>query len=150
MNGPCVCGATDCASCGPAQGYDLRCQGPAWDAAVEAQMENAIESVVETIMLFGEYPQPRRVGTFITTGSNRPREFDLYEFLEDQKIVEHCDLLEYFILSLNDYGTICQFRDLRDRWNKKITAALTESFKQNPPAFLTEKAAEFVRDEIGE
>ena len=40
-SGPCMCGATDCPSCGPAQGYDL--SGPSAESVEERAKEIAIE-----------------------------------------------------------------------------------------------------------
>ena len=40
-SGPCMCGATDCPSCGPAQGYDL--SGPSAEDVEERAKEIAIE-----------------------------------------------------------------------------------------------------------
>ena len=40
-SGPCMCGATDCPSCGPAQGYSLSC--PSAEDVEERAKEIAIE-----------------------------------------------------------------------------------------------------------
>lgn len=109
----------------------------------EPFMESALESVVETILFFGEYPQPRRVGTFITTGSRRPKQFDLYEFLEDK--IELCELLEFFICSLNDQTNYGAFSDLRSRWEKRIEKMLVEHLTGH--AIVMDKALEMALEE---
>lgn len=95
-------------------------------------MEGALEMVIETILNFGQYPQPRRVGTFITTGSSKPKEFDLYEFLEGQdRGIEFADLLEYFIFSMGDNSGSGKFFDLRDSWEKRLTKILNDHLRDS-------------------
>lgn len=97
---------------------------------IEPYLADALESVVETILLFGEYPQPRPNAW--RTGKTPPkREFDLYDFLEAHegdpyRMPEECTLREYFILSLTDRTTYGPFSDARDRWEKKIEKALRD------------------------
>ena len=89
-------------------------------------MEGALQSVVETILAYGEFPAPRRVGMFMTTGSTRRKQFDLYEELQDEKFIEHADLLEFFILAMNDASTCGWFSTLRSRWEKRLTEMLLD------------------------
>lgn len=106
-------------------------------------MENALESIVETIMNFGEYPQ--RVGLFMTTGSRHPRQFDLYEELQDEKFIEHADLLEFFICAINDYSACGAFSDLRGRWEKRLTTMLLDKLADSE--IVREKALEYAEEE---
>lgn len=106
-------------------------------------LEAALEEVVETIMDFGQWPQPRKVGLFITSGSTKPKEFDLYDFLDGEHEVtlrgykytprrmDHSDLLEYFILSMADHNTAGEFQLSRSRWEKKVTAMLNDHLKDS-------------------
>lgn len=105
-------------------------------------MENALESIVETIMNFGVYPQPRKVGLFLTSGSRRPTEFDLYDFLYSR--IEYCELLEYFIISMNDQTNYGGFADQRNKWDKKVTAMLTEHLKDSD--MVRELAEKYAQD----
>jgi hypothetical protein len=86
-------------------------------------MENALELVIEDILKYGEYPQPRRVGLFITTGKGGPRQFDLCEFVQEN--IDAGDILESFV----KYA-ICSDRD-RDfeamKWERKFSAMLLEN-----------------------
>jgi hypothetical protein len=49
MNGPCLCGATDCPSCGPAQGYDLDCE------AAKVLAESVMEEWLSDVESVSEY-----------------------------------------------------------------------------------------------
>lgn len=115
---------------------------------LEPHMEGALEHVVETIMNFGVYPQPRCVGLFMTTGSNRRTEFDLYDDLIDEKFIEHADLLEFFILSMNDAGHYGSFYNLRSSWEKRLEKYL--STKLQDSSMVREKAEEYMEEELEE
>lgn len=112
---------------------------------VELQMENAVEHVVETILNFGVYPQPRRVGLFITTGSNRRTEFDLYDDLSDEKFICHADLLEFFILAMNDQSSYGAFSNQRSSWEKRLNKYLTAKLIDSD--MVREKAQEYAEEE---
>ena len=96
---------------------------------LEPHLEGALEMVIECVMNFGVWPQPRKVGRFITSGSSRPTRFDLYDFLESKNVPEEAELREFFIASLNTTSsTWGAFSDMRSMWEKKITKLLTEHF----------------------
>lgn len=97
----------------------------------DSRDEAALEEVVECIINFGCYPQPRRVGTFITSGSNKPKQFDLYDFLCDKGTPEFSDLLEYFILSMNDWSRAGPFEGQRSRWLHRVETMLTAHLKDS-------------------
>ncbi len=109
----------------------------------ERYLEPALEEVVEIIMNFGQWPQPRRVGTFITTGSNAPKLLDLYDCLADR--IDYSELLEYFILSLNDRGIIGPFSDSRARWEKRVEKMLVDHLTGSE--LVADHAAKLMRDE---
>jgi hypothetical protein len=62
----CMCGATDCKTCGPLQGYSLH-------PPTERELELALDSVIECIMEDGQWPKNGRA------------QFDLYEYLLDNR-----------------------------------------------------------------
>lgn len=129
----------------PAAGRFDNVHGDEGGIDLAPHMENALESVVETIMNFGEYPQPRRVGLFITTGSPRRKQYDLYEELQDEKFIEHADLLEFFICAMNDYSTCGAFSDLRGRWEKRLTEHLLDKLADSE--IVRDKALEYAEEE---
>jgi hypothetical protein len=95
--------------------------------------EQALEEVLECILNFGQWPQPRRVGALFSSGGNGPKQFDLYDFLAERSgLIEFSELLEFFCLALNDHSRIGVFEDSRSRWEGKITKALTEHLAGHP------------------
>jgi len=95
---------------------------------LEPYMERALEEVVETVLNYGMYPQPRRVSLYFTTGSTAPRQFDLYDWILETNAVDPSELREYFILSLNDHSSCGMFEDARSKWEKKLTEKLLDHF----------------------
>jgi hypothetical protein len=87
-----------------------------------------MDEAVEVIMNFGQYPQPR---SYKDKGPAKPKEFDLYDFLEEKGRPEYSDLLEYFILSMNDHGRAGACEDQRRRWGEKIEAMLRAELKDS-------------------
>jgi hypothetical protein len=98
-----MCGATDCRVCGPLQGYSRH-------QPTERHLELALESVIETIFEYGQYPKNGRA------------QFDLYEYL-----LEHRDpsyAAEMYVAALSDNESALQVR--RDRERKTVEAMLVE------------------------
>lgn len=93
-------------------------------------LEQAREKIVETVILFGQYPQPRRVGMFLTTGSRRPKRFDLYDFLFDdgKDKIDEVEVREFFVTAMFDPTPYGAFHELRNRWEKKVTEMLEGHF----------------------
>jgi hypothetical protein len=58
MNGPCMCGAIDCLSCGPAQGYDPLYEryrgGAAWQHEIDDAYHNGAQDDYEAEQLVYE------------------------------------------------------------------------------------------------
>lgn len=89
-------------------------------------MENALESVVETIMLFGEYPQPRR-------GDYRPfrpiapgKEFDLWDWLAEN--INSDDRNEFMFSVTVDYQSHSTvLSDWRGKIEKRLLLELADS-----------------------
>lgn len=112
---------------------------------LEPHMENALESVVETIMLFGEYPQPKRGRYRPFTTPPAPKQFDLYDWILENNIVDPSDLREYFILSMNDHSLIGPFEAARSRLEKELEKRLKEQLAESE--MVQEKAREFAEEE---
>lgn len=120
------------------------------DALVtDADLEAAREEIVETVMLFGQYPQPR---PWRSVGVPRRVEFSLEEFLFDTAGVTRIDPREVesmFVLSLIDRSRCGRFEDARDRHEKEVTEMLTAHFN-NQHRLVVEKAQEIAdeRDDM--
>lgn len=82
---------------------------------------------------------------FMTTGSTRRKQYDLYEELQDEKFIEHADLLEFFICAMNDYSTCGAFSDLRGRWDKRLTEHLLDKLADSE--IVRDKALEYAEEE---
>ena len=111
---------------------------------VELQMENAVEHVVETILNFGVYPQPRSQAF----GQFRPQprtQFDLYDDLLEEKFIEHADLLEFFICAINDQSNFGAFSNLRSSWEKRLNKYLTAKLIDSD--MVREKAQEYAEED---
>lgn len=111
--------------------------------------ELAREQIVETVMLFGCYPQPRRVGLFFTSGSRKPEQFSLTEFLFDtagKTYIDPRELEDFFVSALIDHSTIGAFSDCRNRWEKKVEKMLNDHFTDNHP-LVQEVAAKMESDD---
>ena len=99
----------------------------------ESYLERAREEIVSTVLGFGQWPQPRSVGLFFTSGSRRPKEFDLYEFLfdEDTPLIHPVEAQEFFVLALTDFSNCGAFSDSRNRFDKRITELLEAHFNDD-------------------
>ena len=108
---------------------------------LEPFMENALEVVVETIMLFGEFPQRHKVwrnGRFEDAPHNV--EFDLYDFLAAK--VSNDDRNEFMFAITTNYGK--DSGTLLD-WQKKIEKRLMEELAGSE--MVREKALEMAEEE---
>lgn len=112
---------------------------------LEPHMENALESVVETIMRFGEYPQPRKHIPGMPYRNLRPRQFCLHDWILEKNIFDPSELREYFILSMNDHSITGSFSDARSRWEKELEKRLKELLAGSE--MVQEKAREFAEEE---
>lgn len=85
--------------------------------------EAALEDVVDTIMLFGEYPQPNRHRT-------GPRKFfSLLDFLRsDKSPIDAAEAYEFLVSGLTDYDS---HMDARFKLEMRVKAALTEHLKDS-------------------
>ena len=61
-------------------------------------LDAALEDVVETIMLFGRYPQARRLG-----GKQVPMQFSLYEYLENEW--DSAEMSDLLVPMLTDFSS---------------------------------------------
>jgi hypothetical protein len=114
--------------------------------------DSALEHVVEIICNFGQYPQPERKHgiEWMKPMPLKPmslRKFDLYEELMDGKFIGREDLLEYFILSMNDYSRSGSFEGQRSSWEKRLVKFLKESDDVNSIAL--EVAQEYAEEDRG-
>lgn len=119
----CMCGATDCPTCGPLQGYSTS------PAPTERDYELALETIVETVMHYGVWPQPKK-------GEFRKPEFDLYEFLLEERDLS-------FFLEL--YIGCITFADVRERTRseqKTVTEMLMKHFQTSEYSYILEKVAQ--------
>ena len=87
----------------------------------------ALDSVVQCILMFGQYPQPERVPDIFDRDNQRPVEFSLVEFL-----IEHCDLLDVARIAaaaLTDFGPEYSGRRLVDacRLEQNLRVHLADS-----------------------
>jgi hypothetical protein len=126
------------------------------------ELETARDEVLETIMLFREYPQPKpwRPGV-----KRDDPEFNLYDFLESRvweyltdsekerkagkfEGLELVELLEFFVLAITDHGTIGAFADTREKWEKRVTEWVRDFLDNNERGIsLVEERAEKIREE---
>lgn len=90
---------------------------------VESFERRAIEDVVETIMLFGQYPQPRGAWD-----KRPPRsvEFDLQEYLVEHR--DDSDLANLAMCAIINFG---DFDERRLNENRKLEAELTEHLRDS-------------------
>lgn len=98
--------------------------------------ERALGDVVETIMLFGEYPQPHRQRRFY------PRQFDLVPFLLR---IHPAELREFVMLALTDHGRSGDFETARDRLEKQVRAMLMEHLRDSD--MVRERVAQLIEEE---
>ena len=91
------------------------------DEKLALDLEGALEEVVETIMLFGQYPQPSQ--------RNRSRvEFRLDEYLSDHFWDEEAVLAAYEAY-LTDFSTV--FDEKRMRESARLSACLTDYLRNS-------------------
>ena len=119
----CMCGATDCLICGPLQGYSLRQPTP-------RHYELALESVIETILEYGQYPKNGRA------------QFDLYDYLLDNRDPSYA--AEMYVASLSDNEYALQVR--RDRERKTVIEMLRNHLAESD--MVTDLAAEYAEEEF--
>ncbi len=92
--------------------------------ALEPHLEAALEVIVECILAHGQWPRPRR-DTWHSPKQPVIKQFDLADWLlERPQIIEHGELMEYFVLSLQGKAAYDEFATQRERFEKKINAAL--------------------------
>ncbi len=118
----CMCGATDCAICGPLQGYSLK-------QPTERDREDALIEVIETILEYGQYPKKGCA------------QFDLYDYLLDNRDPSYA--LEMYIASLSGNEYALQVR--RDRERMTVNALLTEHLRDSH--WVADLAAEYSEEE---
>jgi|GEM_PF-2705162 len=119
----CMCGATDCRVCGPLQGYSRH-------QPTERHLELALESVIETIFEYGQYPKNGRA------------QFDLYDYLLDTRDPSYA--AEMYVASLSDNESALQVR--RDRERKTVEAMLIEHLTGSD--MVADLAAEYAEEEF--
>ena len=91
------------------------------DEKLALDMEGALEDVVETIMLFGQYPQPSQ--------RNRSRvQFQLDEYLSDHFWDEE-SVLGAYEAYLTQFNTA--FEDKRMRESERLSESLTEHLRDS-------------------
>jgi hypothetical protein len=117
----CMCGATDCAVCGPLQGYSLKRPTP-------RDYEQALEEVVECVLEHGQWPNKGRA------------QFDLYDYLMDR---DPSYAAEMYVASLSNNEYALQVR--RDRERKTVEALLTEHLRDSH--WVADLAAEYAEEE---
>ena len=120
------------------------CHGDEGKIDLAPHMENALESVVETIMLYGEYPQRRKVwrnGAFVVLPASK--QFDLWNWLAEN--VNSDDRQEFMFAMTANYGN---HKSVLLDWQNKIEKMLLEELVGSE--IVREKAeqlAEEARDE---
>jgi hypothetical protein len=116
---PCMCGATDCPRCYPGQ--------PA--KATARHYELALESVVETVMDYGQWPHKGRA------------EFDLYDYLLEERDPSYAH--EMYVASMS--SNTRAFEDRIERERKTVESMLEKHFKDSD--IVAELAAEYAEEE---
>lgn len=108
----------------------------------ERLLELAAEEIVSTVLGHGCFPEPKRVGMFLTTGSDKPIRFLLEEFLfdGDKKLFEQSEIEELFSLAIINRAP---FAVRRSKHLDKIEGLLTAHFNAQHP--LVVEVAEDVR-----
>lgn len=119
--------------------------GPGTIEVRDDHRADALRDVVETICLFGEFPQPSNrysgsVPHFFRTAAPM-RKFDLYDFVLEN--IDHGELVEFFCLAMTDYGG--DFDHARLMWDKKLAAKLTAHLKDSP--LVNEQATKIAEEE---
>ena len=106
---------------------------------LEPYMESALESVVETIMLYGEYPQPRLFPRGILGTPPRRKQFDLWDWLVDN--ISNDDRNEFVFGMTTEYRT---HSDILSNWQKKIEKQLMEFLADSD--MVIDKAQEYAEE----
>lgn len=119
MNEPCMCGAADCPRCYPGQ--------PA--KATARHYELALESVVETVMDYGQWPHKGKA------------QFDLYEWMLEERDLSYA--YEMYIASMS--SNTRAFEDRIERERKTVESMLEKHFKESD--IVAELAAEYAEEE---
>lgn len=101
--------------------------------------ERALEDVVETIMLYGEYPQPRRA-SYGLSFVQRIRQFDLREWLTENYKPE--EIADFMVRAMTDYGL--DFDEERLLQTDSIEKQLTVELRDSP--IVLDKADELARE----
>jgi hypothetical protein len=115
----CMCGATDCPRCYPNQLAEPRAR----------HYKLALESVVETVMNYGQWPHKGKA------------EFDLYEFLLEERDSSY--MLEMYVASMSCNGYA--FTDRIERERKTVIVMLEKHFINSD--IVAELAAEYAEEE---
>ena len=118
----CMCGATDCGVCGPLQGFSQHPPTP-------RHYELALESVIECVFEYGQYPKNGRA------------QFDLYDFLDVHRDPSYG--AEMYVASLSNNEYALQVR--RDRERKTVEAMLTKHLQDSH--WVADIAAEYAEEE---
>ena len=95
----------------------------------ERQLELALESVIETIFEYGQYPKNGRA------------QFDLYDYLLDR---DPSYAAEMYVAALSDNEYALQVR--RDRERKTVEAMLIEHLRDSH--WVADLAAEYAEEEF--
>ena len=109
----------------------------------DRDMEVALEQVVETIIMFGQWPQPSRSTLYERRNNIKP--FDLVDFMMDRNTIEFSDLVEFIVAGFSDYSLGGYFSDLRYRYEKKVTDVLMAHLKDSD--IVREQAIKNIREE---
>ncbi len=131
MNEPCLCGDPACKRCFPGGSVEV----------TDAHLEQALESVVETIMLFGEYPQPRMHVRGILGTPPRRRLFDLHDW-----VIENVDAVNWYVRMVTEYGS--EFDAQRLDETNRIEKLLREELRDSQIVY--DKAADIAHEEAEE
>lgn len=116
----CMCGVTDCPRCYPNQ--------PAKPTA--RHYELALESVVETVMDYGQWPHKGRA------------EFDLYKWMLAERDLSYA--YEMYIASMSSHTRA--FEDRIERERTTVIVMLKKHFKYSN--IVADLAAEYAEDDL--
>jgi hypothetical protein len=117
----CMCGATDCAVCGPLQGYSLK-------QPTQRHYELALDEIVDSILEYGQWPKNGRA------------QFDLYDYLMDR---DPSYAAEMYVASMSSNLHALQVR--RDRERKTVEAMLIKHLQDSH--WVADLAAEYAEEE---
>lgn len=103
------------------------------DQADKIFLQQAREEIVSTVMLFGQYPQPRKSRS---AAHDRPCRFALYEFLFDtanKTYIDPVEVEEFFVLAMIDGSSYGAFSDKRNKFEKQVAEILEAHFNDEHP-----------------